>query len=93
MTQGEGMHLEMFLSLRGGGQEEVPKEQGIVGARGSPKQPVTSSWHKSWARAPETSSPIPREWRPWCDSVIQQNIDCLPCAGPTLSTLGGHLFT
>lgn len=47
VTQGAGTCLKMFLSLRWGGQDKRPKEQGPVGARGSPEQPVKTSWHKS----------------------------------------------
>lgn len=43
-----------------------------VGGGGSSEQPVKTSAHKSWARAPETGSAAPRNWRPRQDSTVTQ---------------------
>lgn len=58
-----------------------------VGGGGSPEQPVKTSAHKSWARAPEPGSAVPRNWRP---RRTQQSLNKgPPSAGPTRGTPAG----
>lgn len=64
VTRGTDTCPEMSLVPKKGGQVEGLQEKDPVGATGRPEKAVKAVGHQGSARAPETGSPVPREWGP-----------------------------